>query len=126
MYELSLAELRKEWANAWKMKAHARIGRSMLEKSLVFKTQCPLTPEQQVRLDQLVRQYKRNPKCFDEGCAALKPGMRLVRNWKGQRHSVLVKASGFEYQGEHYSSLSQIANTITGSRWNGHVFFGIK
>lgn len=123
---LSLDELRARWTEEWGLEPHARIGRSMLEKSLVLKTQSNLTREQQARLDQLIKQYKRNPKCFDEECTALKPGTRLIRNWKGTRHAVTVKANGFDYQDQHYTSLSQIANDITGSRWNGRLFFGIK
>lgn len=122
----SLTQLRKRWAQAWGMTPHKGIGRAMLEKSLGFKERAVLSPDQQTRLDQLVRQYKRNPRCFDEECAALKPGTRLIRNWKGSRHAVTVKASGFDYQGRHYTSLSQIANDITGSRWNGRAFFGLK
>ena len=121
-----LNELRQMWSKAWSFEPHARIGQAMLEKSLTFKTQNNLTPEQYARLDQLVKQYKRNPKCFDDGCAALKPGMRLVRNWKGVRHAVTVKTDGFDYQSLHYTSLTQIANDITGSKWNGRIFFGLK
>ena len=123
---IPLDELRKRWADSWGLEPHARIGRSMLEKSLIFRAQSNLTAEQQDRLDQLVKRYKRNPKCFDTGCQDLKPGTRLVRTWKGKRHSVLVKADGFSYQGSQYSSLSQIANNITDKRWNGWLFFGLK
>ena len=125
MRELLLSELRQMWAEAWDMKPHARIGRSMLEKSLSFKKQNCLIREQEARLEQLIKQYKRNPDCFDSN-GPLKPGTRLIRNWKGKRHSVLVKTDGFEYQDRIYTSLSQIANDITGSRWNGHLFFGLK
>lgn len=124
--KIELSELRAKWAEIWGMPPHKGIGRTMLEKSLEFKTQKRLTPDQKTRLCQLIKQYKRNPKCFDAECAALKPGMRLVRNWKGTRHAVTVKTDGFDYQGQHYTSLSQIANDITGSRWNGRAFFGLK
>lgn len=123
---LPLEELRARWSRAWGYEPHSRLGRVMMEESLKFKEQSNLSSEQQARLDQLIKQYKRNPKCFDEGCTALKPGTRLVRNWKGTRHTVTVKTDGFDYQGHHYSSLSQIANDITGSRWNGRLFFGLK
>lgn len=117
------------WALAWGRQPHARIGRTMLEKSLQYKTLelegHGLTPEQLARLEQLVREYKRNPACFDE-ISPLKPGTRLVRMHNGKKHSVLVKAEGFEYGGQTYSSLSKIANDITGKRWNGWVFFGLK
>ena len=85
-----------------------------------------LTAEQKQRLAKLVTAYKRNPNYFDQGHIALKPGMRLVRNWYGDTHSVVVTANGFIYQNKEYSSLSTIANDITGSRWNGWVFFGLK
>lgn len=124
---LSIQELRQEWASFWGMQPHTRIGRSMLEKSLAYKRRgLDLTPDQQKRLEQLIKQYKRNPNCFDENVHALKPGTRLVRNWNGIRHSVLVQATGYEYKGKIYGSLSQIASEIAGTRWNGWIFFGLK
>lgn len=124
---LSIEELRQEWASAWGLQPHARIGRSMLEKSLAYKQPGQgLTSDQQKRLEQLIKQYKRNPNCFDENVSVLKPGTRLVRSWNGTRHSVLVQTAGYEYKGKIYGSLSQIASEITGTRWNGWIFFGLK
>ena len=53
-------------------------------------------------------------------------GTRLVREWQGAEHCVTVLDDGFEYQGRPYRSLSAIARTITGTRWNGLIFFGLK
>jgi hypothetical protein len=53
-------------------------------------------------------------------------GTRLIREWKGVEHCVTVRDEDFEYQGRPYLSLSAIARTITGTRWNGLVFFGLK
>lgn len=53
-------------------------------------------------------------------------GTRLLREWQGVEHSVTVRDDGFEYQGRPYKSLSAIARQITGTRWNGWVFFGLK
>jgi hypothetical protein len=53
-------------------------------------------------------------------------GTRLVRDWKGVEHSVTVRDDGYEYQGRPYKSLSAIARLITGTRWNGWIFFGLK
>ena len=53
-------------------------------------------------------------------------GTRLLREWQGAEHSVTVRDNGFEYQGRPYKSLSAIARLITGTRWNGWVFFGLK
>jgi len=56
----------------------------------------------------------------------LEPGVRLAREWQGVRHEVEVTADGFVYRGERYGSLSEVARTITGSRWNGLRFFGLR
>ena len=53
-------------------------------------------------------------------------GTRLIREYQGVQHSVTVLHDGFEYQGQPYKSLSSIARAITGTRWNGWVFFGLK
>lgn len=53
-------------------------------------------------------------------------GTRLIREWQGVEHTVTVLAEGYEWQGRPYKSLSAIARAITGTRWNGLVFFGLK
>jgi len=53
-------------------------------------------------------------------------GTRLIREWQGVEHVVTVTTDGFEWQGRPYKSLSAIARAITGTRWNGLVFFGLK
>jgi hypothetical protein len=53
-------------------------------------------------------------------------GTRFIREWKGVEHQVTVRDSDFEYQGRPYKSLSAVARAITGTRWNGLVFFGLK
>jgi Protein of unknown function (DUF2924) len=53
-------------------------------------------------------------------------GTRLIRDWHGVEHSVTVRDDDYEYQGRPYKSLSAIARLITGTRWNGWIFFGLK
>lgn len=53
-------------------------------------------------------------------------GTRLIREWQGVEHTVTVLADGFEYQGRPYKSLSAVARAITGTRWNGPLFFGLR
>jgi DUF2924 family protein len=53
-------------------------------------------------------------------------GTRLIREWKGVEHCVTVRDEGYEYNGRPYQSLSAIARTITGTRWNGPLFFGLR
>ncbi len=52
-------------------------------------------------------------------------GTQLLREWKGVEHSVTVTPNGFEYQGRPFRSLSAVAKAITGTQWNGWLFFGI-
>ena len=58
--------------------------------------------------------------------ADILPGTRFVRIWKARRHEVLAHENGFEYDGRMFRSLSAVAREITGTRWNGRLFFGLK
>jgi hypothetical protein len=53
-------------------------------------------------------------------------GTQLIREWRGVEHRVRVLADGFEWEGRWYKSLSAVARAITGTRWNGPVFFGLR
>src|ERR1700676_2749392 len=57
---------------------------------------------------------------------SLKPGTRLVRQWRGVTHTVLIHADGIEWRGQRYRSLSLVARKITGARWSGPRFFGLR
>jgi hypothetical protein len=53
-------------------------------------------------------------------------GTQLIRAWRGVEQKVTVLADGFEWEGRRYKSLSAVARAITGTRWNGLTFFGVK
>jgi len=55
-----------------------------------------------------------------------KSGTRIFRKWRGESHEVLITESGYEYRGAQFKSLSGIARKITGTRWSGPSFFGLK
>ena len=76
-------------------------------------------------LDRLVAAIDRDPK-GKSAVLRLKPGMVLVRTWKGVKHQVLIKPDGFEHTGRSFQSLSEVARHITGTRWSGPLFFGLK
>lgn len=61
-----------------------------------------------------------------QGKFTMQPGSRLVRDWNGRSHTVIVHADGYEYAGARYRSLSKVATAITGTHWSGPLFFGIK
>lgn len=53
-------------------------------------------------------------------------GTRLIRDWKGTEHTVVVAKDGFDWNGQRFKSLSAVAKTITGTSWNGYRFFGLR
>ena len=61
-----------------------------------------------------------------QGQADILPGTRFVRIWKDRRYEVLAHPNGFEYDGRMFRYLSAVAREITGTRWNGRIFFGLK
>ena len=84
-----------------------------------------LAPAAKRKLRSLVAEIEtKGAQVFDPGIA-LKPGARLVREWAGETHTVIVLDDGFDYDGERYPSLSKIAAKITGAHWSGPRFFGI-
>jgi hypothetical protein len=58
--------------------------------------------------------------------SAPQTGMRLLRVWRGEMHEVIATGNGYLYRGQTYSSLSKIAREITGTRWSGPLFFGVR
>jgi hypothetical protein len=58
--------------------------------------------------------------------SAPQTGTRLLRMWHGEMHQVIASGNGYLYRGQTYSSLSKIAREITGTRWSGPLFFGVR
>jgi hypothetical protein len=85
-----------------------------------------LSPATRRRLAELARKFETNPNAELSGAPRIKPGTRLIRDWRGQSNRVTVLEKGYEYAGKRYSSLSQIARLITGTRWSGPLFFGLR
>jgi len=79
----------------------------------------------QRRLQMLATDFERGARSFDPSIV-LKTGATLVRQWRGHTHTVLVREDGFEYDGQHYRSLTVIAEQITGAHWSGPRFFGVS
>ena len=85
-----------------------------------------LSADSRRRLRHLARVFAADPNARIPSVPGIKPGTRLVRQWQGQVHVVTVEEKGYEYEGTPYQSLSQIAGLITGTRWSGPLFFGLK
>ena len=124
-------ELKQQWRDLFGAEPPP-YNRRFLESRLGYRIQelayGGLKPETLARLERLGEQ-------FDGGKVAVrrirgddKPiaGTRLIREFQGVEHTVTVLQDGYDYQGRPYQSLSAIARAITGTRWNGWVFFGLK
>jgi hypothetical protein len=76
--------------------------------------------------DMLKTQMLSQKKLQKRNAGILKPGNRIVREWHGEKHEVIIRNNGVEYQGVIYHSLTAVAKKITGGHWNGRHFFGVK
>jgi len=85
-----------------------------------------LAKRSQRRIQELASTLATNPKAELSPRPQIRAGTRLVRQWRGQVHVVHVEDQAYEYAGTRYESLSEIARLITGTRWSGPLFFGLK
>ena len=126
----TIFELRGEWRRLHRMPPPMRLSRDLLLRGITYKLQERL-------LGGLSRSLLRKLERPNVGSGAsgaqmpaspisLKAGTRLVREWRGVTHSVLVQAQGFEWNGRRYRSLTVVAQTITGAHWSGPRFFGLR
>jgi hypothetical protein len=125
----SVVGLRTRWRVIFKSAPPQAFGPDLLRRSIAQRLQedayGSLDRPTAKLLNQLVAQAgKNNGKIVVP--ARIKAGAILVREWKGTSHRVTVADDGFTYQGQHYSHLSEIARLITGTRWNGPRFFGLR
>jgi hypothetical protein len=125
---LGLEELRREWRRL----NHAeppRISRDLLVLALGYRLQeialGGLGKATRRKLQTMAKTLQTTGRVGPIPSLSLKPGARLVREWRGRTHTVTVMEDGFEYAGENYPSLTTIAKKITGAHWSGPRFFGL-
>lgn len=123
---LSTVQLRDEWQRVWKEPA-PRLGHDLLRRGIAWELQEQVhgaLPRPVLReLERVARLVERGKPLGPERAA--KPGTRLVRQWRGRTFHVSVMDDGFLYDDRRYTSLSQIAQVITGTKWSGPRFFGL-
>lgn len=128
--ELSTAQLKQYWHRKWPVQLPKQVSRELLVLSLGWEVQAGefggLPRGLQRQIDALAGDLKRSGKIDSSAPIRIKPGTRLVREWQGERHEVTVLGKRFTYKNKQFDSLSEIAREITGTRWSGPVFFGLK
>lgn len=127
---LDVKALRARWHTVFRRRAPPHLPRHLLFRVLAYRLQA----DQLGDLDDVTKRLLERP----NGIASkrtvqhshdkrhLKPGTLLVREWKGVQQRVMVLAEGFAWKDKTYPSLSKVAFAITGSRWNGPRFFGLR
>ncbi len=127
----STPDLKQQWRDLFDSEPPP-FNRRYLESRLAYRIQelayGGLKPETIRRLEQLGEELDGGDRKKGRIRADAMPitGTRLMREYQGVEHVVTVMSDGFEWQGRPYKSLSAIARAITGTRWNGLVFFGLK
>jgi Protein of unknown function (DUF2924) len=124
------AQLHALWEQLFKQAPPRQVRRGLLIRILAYRIQEQayggLNPATRKRLRELARKFEADPNAEIRGAPRIKPGTRLIRDWGGKTYRVTVLENGYEYAGQRYASLSEIARLITGTRWSGPLFFGLR
>jgi hypothetical protein len=127
---MPIAQLRARYRELFYVDPPKAFGPDLLRRSVAHRFQEKayggLPRATQRLLDQMVKAVAAKPEGKIVLPRRIKPGSVLVRQWKGKSHRVMVLAGGFAYDGNTYSNLSEIAGLITGTKWNGPRFFGLR
>ena len=132
---LDLGGLRARWQGVFQRPAPAHLTRHLLFAVIAYRLQADrfgdLDHATRQVLDGAIAKEARPAMSarlasFDQKRAELSPGTVLVREWDRRSQRVMVMADGFAWNGRTYDSLSKVAFAITGTRWNGPRFFGLR
>jgi len=132
--DLDIGALRARWHTVFRRKAPAPLSRHLLFRTLAYRLQAEclgdLGPDIRRLLTNATPDVDRGQLAATlsalQSEPSLKPGTVLTREWNGHSHHVMVVVGGFSWEGQTYPSLSKVASAITGTRWNGPRFFGLR
>ncbi len=127
---LTIFELRGEWRRFHRTPPPMRLSRDLLIRGIIYQLQerayGGLSKAAARKPEQAAADPASHGAAKPAPSVSLKPGTRLVREWRGGTHTVLIHADGIEWRGQRYRSLSVVARKITGARWSGPRFFGLR
>ena len=128
--KLRKTDLSALWQRCFGRAAPPRLRRQVMIPILAYRIQEQayggLKPSTAKRLRASAERLEVNPSAVLVDLPGIRPGTRLLREWRGKMHTITAADNGFEYRGKRFASLSQIARVITGTRWSGPLFFGLK
>jgi hypothetical protein len=126
--DLGLPTLRHRWQQLYRSQP-PRLSRDLLIRGIAYRLQelalGGMSKATRRKLAAFARELEASGSLTPPSSPQLRPGARLVREWRGRTHIVAVLEDGFEYAGKAYPSLTRIAQTITGAHWSGPRFFGL-
>ena len=126
-----IADLKQQWRELYG-KEPPPWNKAFIQSRLAYRIQelayGGLKPETRARLEALGEQLDGGNVVLRRIRADSRPlaGTRLIREWQGVQHVITVRQNDFEFEGRPYQSLSAVARHITGTRWNGWTFFGLR
>jgi Protein of unknown function (DUF2924) len=127
---MTIFELRGDWQRLHRMSPPMRLSRDLLVRGIAYKLQERSYGGLSKAVARKLEQGSAAPSSRGDEkpmpMISLKPGTRLVREWRGVTHMVLVHSDGVEWRGQRYPSLSIVARKITGAHWSGPRFFGLR
>jgi hypothetical protein len=127
---LKTDELRRKWTALYSTPPGPRISRDLLVRGIAYRLQEKANGGRSKvllrRLDGLAKELSAGSTMSLSQRPSFKAGTKLIREWKGQVHEVVITDKGYVWAGKHYRSLSKIARSITGTRWSGPRFFGLE
>lgn len=127
---MPIVQLRARYRELFRTEPPKAFGPDLLRRGIAHhiqeKAYGGLSREHQRVLNQLVKAARTKPSGRIELPRRIKPGSELVRTWNRRTYRVMVMEDGFAYDGTTFTSLSEIAFVITGTKWNGPRFFGLR
>ena len=127
---MTTAELRAAWEGDLGRPPPARASAGWMRSVLAYRIQERAGPRlsnaTKRELERIARALEKDRGHQPKPTRQLKPGTKLLREWNGVVHEVLILDDGAEYRGARYSSLTAVAREITGAHWSGPRFFGLK
>ncbi len=127
---LGIDELREHWKAMFGKAPSRDISRSFLTRAIAYRLQEKafggLKPSMQRLLAEFAHDGTNGSAVATAPSRIAQPGAVLVREWRGISHQVSVLEKGFCFRGKRYRSLTEVAREITGTRWSGPLFFGLR
>jgi hypothetical protein len=124
------SDLKERWRALYQTEPPRRIGHDLLVRALAYRIQerafGGLKPSIRSLLAKVSASASGGRKVRVAPSQTLRPGTVLLREWQGIQHQVIVRDDGIAFKGKSYKSLSQVAYRITGAKWSGPRFFGLK